>query len=356
MPWRERDVGERLQPVADRRGLLEGEVLARRLHLRLELGLDGAAAAGQERPGLLDQRGIVLGPDPADAGCRAALDLILQAGPGAVLEDAVGARADREGAQQRAERLVDRARRGERAEIVAVLALGAAMPADPRERLLLRGLADIDVGERLVVAQDDVERRPVPLDHVAFEQQRLDVARRGDHLERPGERHHALQAGAQRGGLGIGRDPLAQRLGLADVEHLALGIEHAVDAGRIRQARRLLLQERCAGQLGARGPSTARRLRPARALCGIAGVAAGGSRGSPARLLELMTLRLTWRPVAGASMTAGRGVRLPRRRRACGAAPAIGGQRHLGVRAGPSPTPRWGPARARTCSSTNTCA
>src|SRR5690606_39990769 len=67
----------------------------------------------------------------------------------------------------------DLAGRRERTEIVGVLALGPAMTADPRKRLLGGRLADEDVGERLVVAQDDVERRPVPLDHVALEQQQI---------------------------------------------------------------------------------------------------------------------------------------------------------------------------------------
>ena len=94
------DVGERLEAVADRRRLLELERLGRRRHPGLQLGPDLVAAAGEEGLGLLEQERVVGRRDAADARRRAALDLILQAGPGAVLEDAVGAGAQRERAQQ----------------------------------------------------------------------------------------------------------------------------------------------------------------------------------------------------------------------------------------------------------------
>ena len=51
---------------------------------------------------------------------------------------------------------------------------------DPRV-LVLDG--DGDVRERLVVAQPHVERRPVPLDEVLLEVQRLDLAAGHDHLD-----------------------------------------------------------------------------------------------------------------------------------------------------------------------------
>ncbi len=42
---------------------------------------------------------------------------------------------------------------------------------------------DGDVRERLVVAEPDVERRPVPLDEVLLEVERLDLAAGDDHLD-----------------------------------------------------------------------------------------------------------------------------------------------------------------------------
>ncbi len=181
-----------------------------------------------------DDPPVGLGADPADAGRRAALDLVLQAGPGARGEDAVAAAAQGERLEQGVERVVDRTGRGERPEILGLRPLGAAMLADQRE--LVAG-AQEDVGEALVVAQDDVERRPVPLDQVGLEQQRLDLARGGDELHRAGQRHHALQPGRQPLRLGVGRHPLPERFGLADVERLAALVEHAVDPRLVRQGR-----------------------------------------------------------------------------------------------------------------------
>ena len=57
------DVRQRLQPVADRRRLLEVEALGRRLPSRAwSSARIGVAAAGQERPRLLDQGGVVVAP------------------------------------------------------------------------------------------------------------------------------------------------------------------------------------------------------------------------------------------------------------------------------------------------------
>ena len=121
----------------------------------------------------LDDR-VVLGLlDAADAGRRAALDLVLQAGPRAGREHAVGAGAQREGALQGVERAVDRGGRGERAEILVARLARAAVLGELRP---FGVAADDDVGERLVVAQQHVEARPEALDQVVLEQQRLGLA------------------------------------------------------------------------------------------------------------------------------------------------------------------------------------
>jgi hypothetical protein len=102
--------------------------------------------------------------------------------------------------------------------------------------------ADQDIGERLVVAELDVEARAELLDQIGFEQQRLGFGRGRDDLDIHGRCDHAQDARGQgRIDAGIGRQPLADILGLADVKHVASRIEHAVDAGRGRgQADRVL--------------------------------------------------------------------------------------------------------------------
>ena len=87
----------------------------------------------------------------------------------------LGARADREGAQQEVERLADRVRVRVRTEVADALALLAAQHHRPRPLLVER---DREVRIRLVVLQPDVEARPVLLDEVELEEERLDLVRR----------------------------------------------------------------------------------------------------------------------------------------------------------------------------------
>jgi hypothetical protein len=94
---------------------------------------------------------------------------------------------------------------------------------------------DQDVGKRLVVAQQHVEPWPQPLDQVGLKQQRLGLGRGRDEFERSGRRDHAFDTRVVTGGAGVGDDALADVLGLADVEHLAIAIDHAVDARRGRR-------------------------------------------------------------------------------------------------------------------------
>ena len=95
---------------------------------------------------------------------------------------------------------------------------------------------DQDVGKRFVVAQLHVEARPQLLDQIGFQQQRFGLGRGGDDLDGDGRGDHAQDARRQRRvDARIGRKALADVLRLADIEHVAGGIEHAVDAGRGRR-------------------------------------------------------------------------------------------------------------------------
>ena len=139
------------------------------------------AAAGQESVRLAHQFGVAGKIDLAGAGRRAAADLVEQAGPGAALEERVGAGADQERALQRRDGAVDGAGGGERPEIAPGPGLRAAMLQDLR-RPVVAGYQDI--GERLVVAQLHVEARPQLLDQIGFQQQRLGLGRGRDDLDR----------------------------------------------------------------------------------------------------------------------------------------------------------------------------
>jgi hypothetical protein len=86
-----RDMGDRLQPVAEHGGLLEVQPLGRFRHLRLQLGLDLAGRAAEKAAHILDDASVVCLVDATDAGGGAALDLVLQAGPRPVVEDRIPA-------------------------------------------------------------------------------------------------------------------------------------------------------------------------------------------------------------------------------------------------------------------------
>ena len=226
------DVGQRADAVAQHRGALELEVGRGLVHALRQRLLDLAVAAAQKAAHLVDD-GVVLGlVDAADAGRRAALDLVLQAGPGARREHAVRAGAQREGALQGVERAVDRGGRGEGAEILVGRVAHAAVLGELRP---FGVAADDDVGKRLVVAQQHVEARPEALDQVVLEQQRLGLAAGDRELHGPRRRHHADQARGEPRRLGVGGDPAPERARLADIEDLAVGGDHAIDAGLARQ-------------------------------------------------------------------------------------------------------------------------
>src|SRR5204862_7489007 len=96
---------------------------------------------------------------------------------------------------------------------------------------------DGDVGKRLVVAEADVERRPVALDEVLLEVQSLHLVLGDDHLD-------VLDALGKLPDSGSGVEALLEvraharpeRLGLSDVQHVALLVAEEIDA-RLRRQR-----------------------------------------------------------------------------------------------------------------------
>ena len=85
------DLRQRLDAIAIGGRLLIGLRIGCFLHAPRQAPLDILTPARQEIPRLPHQGGVLFRPDAPDAGRGAALDLILQAGPGAGREDGVGA-------------------------------------------------------------------------------------------------------------------------------------------------------------------------------------------------------------------------------------------------------------------------
>ena len=156
-------------------------------------------------------------------------------------EDRVGAGAEQEDALHGRNGLVHRPGGGEGPPVAALAQPGAAMLGDLRKRVVLR---QHQPGVGFVVAQDDVEARLEALDDVCLKQQRLGLGVGGDDLHRRGFGDHAPQALGQAGGLGVGRDPLLEAAGLADVKGIPLGIEHPIDARAERHRREGGLDDR----------------------------------------------------------------------------------------------------------------
>ena len=165
-------------------------------------------------------------------GADALLDVRVEAGPTEALvavELALGARADREGAQQQVERLPDRVGVGVGTEVADALALGAPHHHRPWP-LLVEGDRQVRVG--LVVLQPDVEAGPVLLDEVELEEQRLDLVADRDPLDRVGGVHH-LRGALRQAGREVRHHPAAQALRLAHVEHAAVGVLELVRPRRV---------------------------------------------------------------------------------------------------------------------------
>ena len=214
-----------------RRGL-EIQRLGRRLHLADQPVDELLVAAFEQFHRILHVARIVRLADEADTGRRASLDLVLQAGPRAVLEEAVATVAQLEQTHERVLCLLDCTGTGERAEIMPFPLLSAAVIYHPRVVVIA---GDHEVGITLVIPQVDVVTRPVALDQRGFKQQRLVFRMRDRDLDIRHLVEHGLGLGVARRAQEIAGHPLLQVLGLADIEHVALGVVHAVHAGRLSQ-------------------------------------------------------------------------------------------------------------------------
>jgi len=174
MPDREEPV-----PVAGR--LLEALTGSRLPHPLLELALDRRSVPGEKCDDAVDDAAVVLRRDRCDARGKAAVDVVVEArDPGVAPGSRALAGAEPEHSVQDVERLPHLLRVCIRTEVDR-----AAAVAFPREHhagvLVLDG--DGDVRKRLVVAEPDVERRPMTLDEVLLKVQRLGLRSGHDHLD-----------------------------------------------------------------------------------------------------------------------------------------------------------------------------
>ncbi len=144
--------------------------------------------------------------------------------------DLDAARSDLEHPLDHLHRAAARARREEGTEVaVAVL---QDPPRHERARPVLPR-RDLDVGIRLVVAEEDVVARLVLLDERVLEGERLTLGLGDDRVDRDELGEHRLGADVLRTRVEVRREPLADRPGFPDVEDLSLRVLVEVDAGLV---------------------------------------------------------------------------------------------------------------------------
>ncbi len=168
-----------------------------------------------------------------DAGAEAALDVVLQAGARMVARQIDLAAGDEEAAVDEVDQPMREVARKIRAEVGAAVFTQAAGDEDLG---IAVGEGDLDVGVGLVVAQQDVEARLALLDEIVLEREGLMLVGHRDVI-------HVDRLAHQRAGLGVslrrsqevGAHAGAQVLGLADVDHLALGVLVEIAAGEGRE-------------------------------------------------------------------------------------------------------------------------
>ena len=234
------EMADREQAVAVAGGLLEALVGCGVAHPLLELELDRARVAGEEADDAVDDLAVLLLRDRPDARREAAVDVEVEArDPRVPPRPRPLARAEAEDAVQDVERLAHLLRVRVRAEVDGVAAVPLACEHDPR--VLVRD-GHRDVRKRLVVAKPDVERRPVALDEVLLEVERLRLGTRHDDLDVRDPLHELRSPRPSVAALEVAPDARAERLRLADVEHLASLVAEEVHAGTPRERSQIVYE------------------------------------------------------------------------------------------------------------------
>ncbi|MNQ91237.1 hypothetical protein D3C85_1066090 [compost metagenome] len=213
--------------VAKLCGSLELQVHGRLLHGGIQFIGQLVTAPFEEHHRVAHVFGVHLRVDQADARPLTALDLVLQARPGAVLEIAVFALADLKGLLQQAQAFANGAGAGVRAEVLALLLLGATVDGETGKF----GIRQKHIGVGFVVAQQDVIRRPPFLDQRLLEQQCFGFIGDDGGFDLGDTPHQSRRLGCQAGLAKIAGQTLLQVLGLADVQQARLVVEHPIDAG-----------------------------------------------------------------------------------------------------------------------------
>ena len=224
----------RLQALVQPPGFLEPQFIGCLADLGLQGSLQLVALALQMQDHLLHQMFVRLRRGEALHARRYALsDLVVQARAGAAVEHRIRTRANGKHAVQPAQGLPDRLAGGVRPEVERLV---FARTPHHREARIALPRVEPQVDVVLVIPQVDIEPRLVLLDEGVLKDeslffgigdQKVDVHYRGQPEADMKTRVAALRE--------ILPHPAAQVLGLADVDHLAIGVLHQINARRARE-------------------------------------------------------------------------------------------------------------------------
>ena len=208
------------------------QVVRRLLHLCGQLLYNGVGVAGQKRADLI-QHGVVLcARNLARAGRTAFADMVHQAGtlpPCRRFFQILFAVAHRKMLPHNIHAVAQSDAGEEGAKIFGAVCLDAAHDFHPREIL---PVIDANIGEVLVVLEQDVVFRPELLDEVGFQRQRLGLVGGAQNFKIFDMRNHSQNLWRMVFVcLKILANPVFEGNGLADIDHLPGGVVHLIDTG-----------------------------------------------------------------------------------------------------------------------------
>ena len=199
-------------------------------HARGEGALQFRVAALEKELRVADGLLVGLGRGEAfDAGSQAAVNVVLQAGAGMVAREIDLATGQQKAAVNELDYAI-----GEVAGKVGAVICGAVFSETSSDEDLGKAIreGELDVGVGLVVAQQDVETWLALLDEVVFEGEGLVLVGHEDVFEIDGLAHQRAGFGVGlRGFKQVGAHARAEVVGLAHIDHFALGVLVEIHAG-----------------------------------------------------------------------------------------------------------------------------
>ena len=221
------------QPVAQRRCVFKPQRVGRSLHLLGQFGRELRRAAVKDHLRLADGLEILCARNVLQAVACAGAHVVIQARAGAADVARKLARARRQ-AQRLAHGVDDLGRHAPSAVGSEVLRAVLLRAVDERERRVRLRHVQTHEGVALVVLEQDVVFGFVQLDERVFEHERLKLGLHDDDIEIRNVRDHGRHL-RQVLAAKIARDAVFERFRLADVDDLAVLVEHDVHARQQRE-------------------------------------------------------------------------------------------------------------------------